>query len=419
MSRLLLATAAMLAAFWPSLCNAAPVEISVDTAFPEYFDMHKAIGDAFMKAHPDIVVKFNSPAKTYDELLQRSLRNAITGDGADVAFQSYNFVQQTADRNLAVPLDEMIAAETDWSGLGYLPNITTMARANGKIYGLPFNTSIPFIYYNLNQANNAGWDVAKLPQSWTDVARLSKGIAEKSGPGTGLYFDYYYIVANLTFDALLKGQGGAMMSADLKQIRFDGADGMKALETLRELGASGMMDTTRDQAIQSFKAGSLGIYASTSSSIIDFRKAAGESGFTLGCSTFPLPDPDGRFPAGGNAGMILSKDPAKQRAAWEYIKFAGGEVGQFLVAKYTGYIPTNTKVLANPEFRANRYSDPCVKAAVDQLSRITGPFTFPGPNAQRISNALRDLMREAVTQKQTPAQIMPQMVDAAKRMLAN
>jgi len=405
----------MLAILLPVAVQAAQVEISVGTAFPEYLEMHKAIGDAFMKTHPDIHIKYEPPAKDYDELLQRTMRDAITGAGPDVIYESYNFVPQVVDRKLAAPLDDFIAKESDWAGQGYLPNVTTMAQANGKVYGLPFNTSIPFIYYNVDLMKKAGWDSANLPKTWSDVVKLSKAISGVSGPGTGMYFDYYYIVSNLTFDALLKGQGTTMMSPDMKKITFDGLEGMTALETLQQFGANGMMDTTRDQAVQSFRAGMLGMYASTSSYINSFRKA----GVNFVCSPFPVSSDKGQFPAGGNAGMIMTKNAARQKAAWEYLKFASGDVGQFIVAKTTGYVPTNSKVLDNPEFKSGIYADPCFKSATDELPRVTGPFTFPGQNAQRAANALRDIMRDVVTQKQTPAQAMPQMVDAAKKLINN
>ncbi|QOZ33232.1 ABC transporter substrate-binding protein [Bradyrhizobium sp. CCBAU 53421] len=396
--------------------QAAPTEIKVDTAFAAYGEMHRAIAATFMQAHPDIKVVFNAPASSYDELFQRTIRGAITGSIADVSFQSYNFVRPLVDRGVPLALDSLVAGEANWADLGYLPNITRMANVGGKVYGLPFNTSIPFIYYNKTQVRESGSSPDAFPRSWDDIASLAKSISDHAGPGTGIYVDYYYIVANLTFDALIETRGGRMMSDDLKEVAFDDPEGISALETLHKLGASGMIDATRDQAQQSFKAGAMGIYVGTSSDISALKSAADAAGWQLGCAAFPLSN-GGRYPAGGNAGMITTKDPAKQRAAWQYIKFATGEIGQSIVAKYSGYMPSNSKTIENPSFRSTFDAHPCYKIAVDQLPHVTQPFTFPGPNAQRISDAIRERLRDVVSQKRKPSQVMPEMVSDVKALL--
>ena len=37
--------------------------------------------------------------------------------------------------------------------------------------------------------------------------------------------------------------------------------------------------------------------------------------------------------------MMLAKDPAKQKAAWEFMKFATGPQGATIMVKSTGYLP--------------------------------------------------------------------------------
>ncbi|MBV8536109.1 MAG: extracellular solute-binding protein, partial [Alphaproteobacteria bacterium] len=373
---------------------AEPIELVVDTAFPEYLNTYKKIVSQFTEKHPDIKITLTTPAVNYDELFQRTTRDVMTKTGADVSFQSYNFVDPLVARDVPVSLDRFIAAESNWAALGYLPNITDMARSGGNVVGIPFNTSIPFIYYNASLARKAGADLANTPKSWAEIASLAKTIASSSGAGSGIYFDYYYIVANLTFDALIEAGGGRMMSDDRRRLTFDGPTGVAALDTLRLIGASGMVDTTRDQALQSFSAGTLGIYVSTSSNIKDFGRMARAVGFELACAAFPMTAANGRYPAGGNAAMMMTRDPAKQQAAWEFIKFATGGAGQLVVAQTTGYIPSNTRALEDDSFKKVVESDSCYRTAVGQLSHVAGPFTFPGPNAQKISNALRERLRE-------------------------
>jgi multiple sugar transport system substrate-binding protein len=63
-----------------------------------------------------------------------------------------------------------------------------------------------------------------------------------------------------------------------------------------------------------------------------FRCSAGASrclGRTLACR------------AGGNVAMMFTRDAQKQRAAWEFIKFATGPVGATMMVNATGYMPAH------------------------------------------------------------------------------
>ena len=72
--------------------------------------------------------------------------------------------------------------------------------------------------------------------------------------------------------------------------------------------------------------------------------------FTLGTHIFPVDDKaNGKLPTGGNAAIITSRDPAKQKAAWEFLKFVTGPEAQKIVVETTGYLPTNLRT-PGPEF---------------------------------------------------------------------
>ena len=51
------------------------------------------------------------------------------------------------------------------------------------------------------------------------------------------------------------------------------------------------------------------------------------------------------LPAGGNAAVMFTKDPAAQAAAWQYIAFATGPVAQTIMVKATGYMPTSEQAV--------------------------------------------------------------------------
>ena len=83
--------------------------------------------------------------------------------------------------------------------------------------------------------------------------------------------------------------------------------------------------------------------------------------------------------------MILTKDPAKQKAAWEYVKYVTGPVGQTLMAQLTGYAPGNQKALDDPKLLGGYYEQrPNYATGIKQLPVMTGWYNWAGPNSVKI-----------------------------------
>ncbi|TGV76668.1 extracellular solute-binding protein, partial [Mesorhizobium sp. M2D.F.Ca.ET.145.01.1.1] len=92
---------------------------------------------------------------------------------------------------------------------------------------------------------------------------------------------------------------------------------------------------------QAFAAGKVGFEFQTTGALVNTIKNVGDK-FTLRTAKIPLIDPiNGHLPTGGNAAVILTKDAAKQDAAWKFAKFAAGPYGASVVVPGTGYVPNN------------------------------------------------------------------------------
>jgi multiple sugar transport system substrate-binding protein len=75
-------------------------------------------------------------------------------------------------------------------------------------------------------------------------------------------------------------------------------------------------------ALQDFVSGRLGIWSHSTSRLGGVAKQVGKT-FDLRTARFPVyAGADSRLPAGGNVAMIFAKDPARQKAASESVKFA-------------------------------------------------------------------------------------------------
>ncbi|RVJ70742.1 ABC transporter substrate-binding protein [Sinorhizobium meliloti] len=368
------------------------------------------IGHDFAAAHPNVKIVY-SDVRNYSDMAELTLRAAITGDMPDVAFQGTSFIELFANRELAVPLDGLIKAESNWDSLGYYSSMTSIASAGGKTYGIPFAIAVPVIYYNASLVKAAGGDPDHLPDEWPGIVDLAKRINTPSG---GIYFDYG-ATANWTFVSLIQAQGGQMMKDG--KIAFDGEEGMTALKVLESIGTAGMVDMGRDQAKQAFASGTLGIFVTSSSDIQKYEREA-ESKFQVKVMPFPMSNPAGRIPAGGNAAVIHTKNPAKQAIAWEYIKFATSPIAQTEMVKEASYLPSSRIAVESDKHLEGYYQDhPNLQVPVRLLPNVGPFFSFPGDKSVKITKVIQDQLQAVLTLKSKPEDAMKQMSKSVTALL--
>jgi multiple sugar transport system substrate-binding protein len=393
------------------------VTLNVSYSSGAYAAMLEETARSFEAHHPSIKIAYRAPVvATYDELIQQTLRAQITGDLPDVSFQGNQNVKFLAQRGLPVQLDSLITREANWDKLGYASSVKAVGEVDGKIYALSYATSVPIIYFNIDLVRRAGADPQNLPQTWPEIAALARKIHGLGGGVIGGFFDYQS-TGNWTFQALITSQGGRMMTPDDTKIIFDGKEGVEALRILQMLGATGAVDMTQAQALQAFGAGAVGVLASFSAAIEQLEKqAAGK--FEMRTGQWPMLSAEGKVPAGGRAAMIFARDPERQRAAWEFVKFVTGPIGQTILVKGVGAVPNNHIAIREPDLLGRFYeAHPNHKAAFALVPVLTSWYSFPGENSVKIANVLRDHLRTVYIRQRDPAAAMPEMVRDVKALL--
>jgi multiple sugar transport system substrate-binding protein len=397
----------------------AATEIEVLYAIPNIFkDVHEKIAAEFMAKHKDIRVKLRAPAESYEEGAERVLRDAITNKLPDVAYHGLNRQRIFVDRDIAVPVTPLIEKEKNWAAQGFSPAMNSLGVVQGKQYGMGFSISTPIIYYNLDLVQRAGADPAKLPATWDELFALAKRIerpAEKIG---GFHFDWD-ITGNWMWQALVFSYGGSMLTADEKRVAFDGPAGQQAIGTLSRMITDGTMkDISQATALQDFVSGRLGIWSHSTSRLGGVTKQVGDK-FRLRTHFFPVSSANGaRLPAGGNVAMLFAKDPAKQRAAWEYIKFACGPVGATIMVNGTGYMPANELPGKDPALLGKFYEqNPNHLTTIKQLPLMTGWYAFPGENALKITDVIKDHLQTVVSRAKEPQQVLRTMAADVQPLL--
>ncbi|MHC2296158.1 extracellular solute-binding protein [Rhizobium mongolense] len=389
--------------------NAAPVTVSVLYAVPANFsDVQKEIATRFMAEHPEIKIELRTPAKDYEEGVEQLLRGVLSKDLPDVAFVGLNQVRLLEDRNLALALDGFANSDGGFQQLGYNQSMVDLGRVSANIFALPFAVSTPILYVNEDLVRAAGADIDQFPKTWGGINDLATKISRLPGKPDGFFFQWD-ASGNWLYQALVNSHGGNLVSPNGCEAEFDSAAGLWGLQTLQSFHEAGMPNLNWSQSRQAFDAGKLGIVAGSTSYVATAAKLAqGRYRFR----TMPWPDVvnGGKVPAGGTSAVILPSSAEKEQAAWEYVKYATGPIGQTLMAQYTGYMPSNEKAINDPNLLKTYYENhPELLTSVKQLQFVSPWESWAGANGLKIIDIMKAQVEAVATGRTTASAAMPAM----------
>jgi multiple sugar transport system substrate-binding protein len=376
--------------------------LDVQYCFPAFAKFHEAAAAEFMKQHPDIRVTFRAPAPTYDDGHQAMLRAAVTNQLPDIYYSGFHLqaelVRTLLRRQQVTDLGPLLQAEPKaWVDANYSTRIIDLGRVDGTLYGMAVNASTPLMYFNTELVRQAGGDPEKMPDTWDATVALASKIRE-SGPNlAGLAYNTHEWPDDWLFRSLIHQGGGNMLNAAGNAIAFGDSVGQRAMQYLRRFVSEGGMPLIDwDQSRQQFIAGQIGLFFDTPARLRQVTDSIGRR-FTLGTATFPVDDKaKGGLPTGGNAAFVMSRDAAKRRAAWEFVKYMTGPEAQKMVVETSGYLPTNIRALG-PDFLGPYYdANPNFRTITRQMDRSVPWQGYPGGNSVRIWRTQREIINRVM-----------------------
>jgi multiple sugar transport system substrate-binding protein len=287
----------------------------------------------FEAKNPNVVIKDAPQVGEYMDMLQKMIANMAAGqDPPDILIGGYNLMNYISEELQPIPIDELGGSEAQEVFDRFEPAVLEIGNVGGKQIGLPFAISNIVMYYNPEIFEAAGLDPNAPPETWEEVFELGKIIKEK----TGKYPVAIQKMDNWADQALIFSNGGKLLSDDGKCVAFDNDGAVGAYEMWARLHQEGLSPKGIDEDLHaSFAAGGLAMYGTT---IMKLRSLRENAKFELGVAPFPAFEGKTKaLPAGGAAIMVFSKDPQKQKAAWELAKYLTSEEGMKSWTK-TGYL---------------------------------------------------------------------------------
>ncbi|UCI32067.1 extracellular solute-binding protein [Mesorhizobium sp. B4-1-4] len=391
--------------------------VTISQAAPTYQAVLSGLTTEFEKENASMSVKFVADGDSWDPLLNNTIRASMINSLPDASWQALSYTGILASRHIAQPLNKLFANDLgSLEALGISKAMIDATTVNDEVYSIPYGTTIPIIYCNMNLLRKVGYSMQQPPASWDEIHDIGLKIKTLDGAVNGGFIEYMANNAWI-FQTLLASYGGRMMNSARTSIAFDGREGLQALNTLSRFGGIVRTDMSTEQARQAFKAGLTAMHIQSASGTTSIAKAV-NGNFELAVGQIPVAVPEGRLAGAGHGFVMFTKDAAKQKVIWEFMKFAVGKKGQMILAKNSGYIPISLVALKDPAFLDEYLKiNPLHRGIVERLAITGDQFSFSSDNTVMIAKMMSDEMREVIFQRKAPATALQAMATETKKLL--
>jgi multiple sugar transport system substrate-binding protein len=366
----------------------------------------------FEAAHPDI--KIDPIPVNSTEINTKVQADIAAGSRPDVAQLVFDGLDYAVQNFNAKALEDIVPAdEFKINFEGFSQNGLKLGQLKGKTYGLPFTFSTPVLFYNAKLFKNAGLDPETPPKTWEEVKKDALQIVSKT-KASGVHVGGS-VGADWIVQALIGSNGGKVLSDDRKTIQFGEPMAVGAIRMWQDLIQSGAHDKLNDnEIIQAFSEGKVGMLLYTSALQSALINAAKTGGWELKAAQMPSFADKPTTPVNsGSALFILSDDKAKQKAAWEFLKFVTSERGYTIITSKIGYLPLRPAIVDDPKYLKDWVAaNPLVKPNLEQLKRLQPWVSYPGSKWSQIETILLEGVQKSI---QSSGDITPIMQDAQKR----
>ena len=334
----------------------------------------------------------------YSETIDKYLQSD-TANRPDMVQMPEYMVQQMIDTKSLVPT-QACAESAKYDLSPFLPTALQAYATQGVQWSMPFNVSVPVLFYLRPTFVKAGLDPDKPPQTLDELLAASKQIVS-SGASTfsvALDSDFdggggWYVEQWLAKGGNFYADNENGRAAPATRVLYDRPAGVGLLTYLKSLvtdggavyvgdNASGtdtllkLADPTSPAAMTVSTSASLGpVFAALGSGLIK-----GVTSADVGVGYMPGPKGGlGALVGGASLYIVAGKGDAKAAAAWDYITFLDSAQSQSEWSAATGYIPLRSDAVDLDPIKTKYASDARYRVAYDQLLGSADAPTSLGP----------------------------------------
>ena len=375
----------------------------------------KIVAD-FQSKNPTIKVDASSGGVLADSMLQKITTALSAGSYPDIAYIFGSDIANVARSPKVANLQPYVTKpEMNWDD--FYPAARDAVTVDGKVRGVPALVDNLCVAYSKKVFKDAGVPEPSAGWTWDQFVETARKLTD---PGKGVFGtgwpadggeDCVWRIYPMIWDL-----GGAIVDESGRKVGFDNESGLKALQTIHQLGAEKLVypDTKpgSETMYQIFNSGKMGMVPTGPWQLPDFIDNKTDYGVV------PLPSYSGNKVtiAGPDTWTVFDNGSGKVKAAVTFLQFltAGNQDVQW--ATQAGSLPLRKSTAESAQWKEHVQSTTGLDVFSDALGYArTRPTirTYP-----RLSQPLGQAIVKMLLNKGTPEDALRQAVQAANDALA-
>lgn len=359
-----------------------------------------AMVDLFRKKHPTIEV--NVQIVPWQKMIQQIILAAGAGKSPDVAMASDRGLTTLVKANAVSPLNDFIGRswtkeqKEDW----LLPQKN--AIYDGRQMGVYWHTLIGnLLYANRPMLEAKG---AKVPRTWEETAQVGKLLTQGRVVGylMGLSKDGDAVQLTNWLIPFLWAAGADWLD-EKGRVAFNNEAGYKPFQWLLDMVHThkvipeGMVSTTRDNMLDSFKASTVALTSLGSNTVAAARGSAVGKDMLLTMDPGLKPDkPDPAMSSG--KWMVIGKDCKEKEAAGLFIQEQVSPEAQVINASIAAEVPSRKSALKDPWFSTPEAAD--MKVMVEYVRQHGRTMPYHEKHLE-LSNMVAEAAQQIISKRKS------------------
>lgn len=371
----------------------------------------------FNRTHPDIEVVTN-PISSYTALSQKLSAALNVGKQPDLAQVFESWAAKYEEDNVLVSIDSLIANDPQFTPeeiADFYPVFMQSITYKGKKWSFPFNKSVRAYFYNKDAFYRAGLDPEHFPATWQEFRDYCRILTKPATPGHEATYGANFTVNEWQFVNLISQAGGTIMDAKDKPV-LNSPQGVEALNYILNLvNVDKTAKSTKEMDGQNaFLAGTVAMFEGSSVSITYMKQQP--INFNIGYAPLPTYRTDKSAISGANIVIFKSGDPAREKAAWEFIKWFTDTEQTAKWSARTCYMPLRKSAMETPTIKEFLATYPQFKGIYAQLNDAVFEPQHPAWFVAR--DELKKALEKAKEGVQTPQQALDGMAAKLSELIA-
>lgn len=386
---------------------------------PEEAASHKAVGDAFMQAHPEIKLEYyNEPWGDYFTKME-----TLWASGDSAAIPDVLFLWPTpkyAAQGVLENLDSYIE-KSGYNLDDYWPALLESASYDGSVYGFPRDISVEALYYNKDMFDQAGIPYPDETWTWDDLLSAAEQLTVKDASGK---VERYGLGMEAGKWQLWVGQNGGMSLDDMRnpsKCTLNDPAATEAIQFFADLLNNGyaMRDADLSQAggdAGVFSSGQAAMIIQNSSRVSAFNAA----GLNYDVAVVPIPEGGQRSASAGGAAWVMSAASDNKDAAWTFLSWLQSTDGGQKLYTESGEIFPALRSVAESDAFLNQENPPANRQAflTEGENAKVGRFGY-FPEWSEIDSIIGAELSKVWTGEAQPADVLPGICEQVDQFLTD